>query len=118
MGLDAKVGKYGSDDYISFRLGSYSGYMYWRKAIAKALGFNLDEMQGYCKNGITWTDEPCQSIFNHSDCDGEYTVEQIPDLMKEIDIIKTLNVDDYDQCYKFVRLCAASLELNRPIEFL
>ena len=63
------------------------------------------------------TSEPFQLILNHSDCDDGYLVEQVPELLKELYGIKELNVDDYEQSDKLIRLCKAALLLNKSIEF-
>lgn len=116
MGLDVHVGEYETKGYVSERLGAYSGYARWRIAIANAAGFDLDEMDGF--DGIKpWTTEPFQLILNHSDCDGGYSIEQIPELLQELYDIKILNVDDYEQSDKLIRLCKVALSLNLSIEF-
>jgi len=116
MGLDVHVGDYESKEYVSEHLGAYSGYYRWRKAIAKAKDFDLDDMDGFDGN-VPWTNQPFQLILNHSDCDGEYSMADIPELLDELHDIKQLNVDDYDQTDKLIRLCRAALVLNKPIEF-
>lgn len=120
MGLDAfvKTKEYGGGEYdcISERLGSYGGYAMWRKTIAEAKGFDLDKMEGFGGNE-SWEGKPFQLVLNHSDCDGEYTIDQIPALIEELKEIQKLGVDDYDQSDKFLRLCNAALELKKPIIF-
>ena len=116
MGLDVHVGEYESKEYVSEHLGSYSGYGRWRKEIAKAKGFDLDEMDGFF-GCISWTDQPFQLILNHSDCDGGYSVEQVPELLQELYNIKNLNVDDYEQSDKLIHLCVVSLKNGMPICF-
>ena len=116
MGLNVHVGEYESKEYVSEHLGAYSGYGVWRYKIAKSKGFDLDEMDGF-GGCIPWTNQPLQLILNHSDCDGGYSVKQVPKLLHELDDIKKLNVDDYDQTDKLIRLCKAALMLNKPIEF-
>lgn len=50
MGLDVGVSEYESDEYMSKRLGSYHKYNDWRRNIAYAVGFDLDEMTGFGGN--------------------------------------------------------------------
>ena len=120
MGLNiivkTKIYDDGEYDSVSEHLGAYSGYARWRESIAAASGFTLETMQGYGGTG-TWDDKPFQLILTHSDCDGEYTIDEIPALRQEIDDIRKLNVDDYYQCEKMARLCDAAVEHNSPIEF-
>lgn len=116
MGLDVHVGEYESKEYVGEHLGAYSGFARWRTAIAKAKGFDLDEMDGF-DGTKPWTSEPFQLILNHSDCDGGYSVEQVPELLQELYGINELNVDDYDQSDKLIGLCEVALMLNKPIEF-
>lgn len=116
MGLDIKVGEYESPEYTNEGLGAYSGFMRWRRSIAKAKGFNIDEMDGF-DGCIPWTNQPFQLILNHSDCDGGYSLEQVPELLKELQEIKHLNVDNFNQTDKLIRLCKLALKLKLPIEF-
>ena len=116
MGLDVHVGEYESKEYVSEHLGAYSGFARWRTAIAKAKGFDLDEMDGF-DGTKPWTSEPFQLILNHSDCDGGYSVEQVPELLQELYGINELNVDDYDQSDKLIHLCMVSLKNGMPICF-
>lgn len=116
MGLDVHVGDYESTEYMSEHLGSYTGYNTWRKAIAKAKGFNLDLMVGY-GGEVSWNKLPFQLILNHSDWGDGYTVYQIPELLKELDEIKKLNVDDYDQTNKLIKLCKFALKTKKNIVF-
>ena len=116
MGLNVRVGDYDSLKYICEHLGSYSGYNNWRKKIAMASGFYLNEMTGF-GGVVPWDKEPFQLVLYHSDCDGNYSLNQIPKLLKELKEIKLLNIDDYDQSNKLIRLCKAALETKEPIRF-
>jgi hypothetical protein len=91
MGLDASVGEYETPEYISERLGSYGGYAHWRQKVAEAAGFDLDKMEGF-GGTESWEGKPFPLVLNHSDCDGEYTFEQIPELMTEL--IAKMEVSD------------------------
>ena len=71
-------------------------------------GFYLNEMTGFC-GVVPWDKEPFQLVLYHSDCDGNYSLNQIPKLLKELKEIKLLNIDDYDQSNKLIRLCKAAL---------
>lgn len=116
MGLDVHVEDYDSLEYMSEYLGSYSGYNMWRRSIAKANGFNLDHMDGF-GGEISWEEKPFQLILNHSDFDGGYTLFEIPELLKELNEIKKLNVDDHGQTNKLLKLCEHALKTKNDILF-
>ena len=115
MGLDASV-RDKDNEYVSVGMCSYGGYALWRNSIADAKGIDLDEMEGY-GGDIKWDDKPFPLVFNHSDCDGYYCVEQIEALRKEIELIKSLAIDNCNICEKFLKLCDAATKYNLPIEF-
>ena len=117
MGLDVRVREDEENYIISEHLGSYSGFHFWRKAVAKAAGFDLDNMEGFGGKQESWDGKPFPLILNHSDCDGGYSLEQILEVLREAEAIKKLNVDDYEQSDKFIRLCKVALEHKKPIEF-
>lgn len=70
---------------------SYSGFMEFRKKLAKEIGIDLEAMDGFVANGISWGTvvSPIGALLNHSDCEGalDYNdCEQIyPELLKLID---------------------------------
>jgi len=61
---------------------SYSGFINFRKRIAKACGTDLLEMEGFKENGHPWeypwigTLGDLIPFMNHSDCDGHLTAKQ------------------------------------------
>ena len=116
MGLDVSVGEYETDEYVSEWLGSYHGYNYWRRNIASAAGFDLNEMTGF-GGDIPWHKEPFQLILYHSDCEGWYSVNQLHKLLGEVNEIKRLGIDDYDQSDKFIRLIEHAIKINKPLQF-
>jgi len=99
-------------------LGSYTGYHEWRCAVAHAAGFDLNKMEGYGSISyktasadvlVPWTNEPFQLVLNNRDSECEYTVDMLPSLLKELEKIESLNVDDYEQSTKFIRVCEYAL---------
>ena len=98
-------------------MGSYRGFNYWKIQIAKAKGINLNDLEGF-GGSKSWDGIPYPLILNHSDCDGEYTPEQIPELLEELEEIKLLKVDYYEQTDKLIELCKAPHEQNTPIIFM
>ena len=116
MGLDVGVSEYESDEYMSKRLGSYHRYNDWRRNIASAVGFDLDEMTGFGGN-MPWHKEPFQLILCHSAYDGLYSVNQLHKLQEEVKEIKQLGIDDSNQCDKFIKLIEHAIKVNKPLEF-
>ena len=62
---------------------SYSGFNSFRRRLAKEIGIDLDEMQGFGHlNGKpgwrSWdeVDDPIKPFLMHSDCDGEMSPEE------------------------------------------
>ena len=73
MGLDIGVYRRAYVDEPSVHI-PYSGFMRFRRLLATAEGFNLDEMDGYLDSGgRSWSeiDSPLVPLFNHSDSDGQ-----------------------------------------------
>lgn len=56
---------------------SYSGFDRFRIKLARELSIELEEMEGYKENGISWDgiDDPIVLLLHHSDCDGELSPE-------------------------------------------
>jgi len=59
-----------SDEHAASEVGSYADFNAFRQAVARQLGRS---------------DFPV--LLLHSDCDGEWTVEELPALIKELDVI-------------------------------
>ena len=55
---------------------SYNGFHRFRSKLAEAIGVKLDDMQGF-GGPEPWTsvDDPIVALLDHSDCDGDLTVE-------------------------------------------
>lgn len=123
MGLNVRVGEYNTKEYMCEEMGSYSRYNDWKRRIAKASGFNLDEMVGFddkttdCEGNIPWHKEPFQLILYHYDTDGLYSVNQLHLLLEEVNKIKQLGIDDFDQSDKFIRLITHAIKIKKPLMF-
>jgi hypothetical protein len=69
---------------------SYGGFYNFRVRVAESVGIDLEKMEGYGKpfEGKPWDDNnPLTPFFNHSDCDGEWTLddcEQIAPALRKI----------------------------------
>lgn len=110
---------------------SYSNFHRFRKEVARiSLGIDLDEMQGFGglnkpDGHISWDkfkDHPLHDFLNHSDCDGELTVEQLKRIEPELRKISDLLVDDwFDSKERCVMLCDSMKEAinsNESLEFI
>lgn len=69
--------------------GSYHRFHLWRKELARAVGIELDQMQGY--EGVTpWSilgDDALVVLLDHSDCDGSIAAEdcaRLADRLEEV----------------------------------
>ena len=115
MGLDAVI-KLGEELVHREHMGSYGGYSEWRRKLAKAVGIDLDKMKGF-GGTIPWDDKPMSLILDHSDCDGDYPLKLVPQLLEEAKEAQSLFEDDYDRPGKFIRLCEKAIEHNTSIVF-
>lgn len=94
---------------------AYSGFMRFRKRVAKSVGFDLDSMEGF--GGKTkWSSlkpDPIHALLNHSDCDGHLTVTECKKVAPRLKEILSSWDDDYD---KQMGLELASGMLNAAAE--
>lgn len=88
MGVDISIGDPGSEDYISENLGSYTSFLSWKNDIAEQEG--IDFFKGY--NG------KFKLVMIHQ---GDYKVEELPELLDQLYEIKKLNVKEYDTIISF-----------------
>ena len=113
MGLDLHIKNYYSDNS---KIGSYTGFNLFREGWAKHLGFNLREMVGF-DGEKEWTNEPMQFFFNHSDCDGELSVEECKTLLKQIKKDRK-DLSDFEVQFEvLVEHCKVAIKNNEPITF-
>ena len=89
MGLDLHPARraddplYGDEDYPYWPNGphpqwSYGGFHAFRKRLAEAEAFDLEQMAGFAKAGRSWDDVTTElaPLLSHSDCDGEMTPDE------------------------------------------
>ncbi len=88
MGVDISVGEPGSEHYVREKLGSYTSFLSWKNDIAEQEG--VDFFKGY--NG------KFKLALIHQ---GNYKVEELPELLKQLYEIKKLNVKEYDTIVSF-----------------
>ena len=81
---------------------SYSGFMVFRKRLAKEIGIeNLDSMWGFGGN-VQWDkykDDPIYILLYHSDCDGDMSPEEcgkVAPRLRELVAEWSDNDDDYN----------------------
>lgn len=115
MGLDLRVQGYKTDNT---KIGSYSGFGNFRESWAKHLGFNLKEMDGF-GGEKKWTNEPIQAFFNHSDCEGEISVEDCKEILIQAEKDQPLLTDEQSKYSMpiLINFCKASIKNNKPLEF-
>ena len=108
--------------------GPYSMFGNWRKWLANKCGFNLLDMVGF--GGDTeWTPElmehPLYPLLNHSDCDGELSVDECKSVRLGLDqkiseYNKSKDETDYymiERCIEFRDGCLLAIKQNKSIEF-
>jgi hypothetical protein len=89
--------------------GPYSSFMEWRIWVAKQVGINLLEMEGYSpdrdytnpnrRHGkIKWEtiEDDLKILLNHSDCDGHLTTSQCKKIADRLKTITDAMTDDYN----------------------
>lgn len=119
MGLDISHGAWN---------GAYSSFMRWRIEIAKAAELpDLEIMEGFTNgDGKPWdSSHPLTPLLNHSDCDGEIEVKDLPGIISGLELLlpqfdKELGGHIGNMAYKtqtFIEGCKRALELNEPLEF-
>lgn len=116
MGLDLHIDGYESENS---KIGSYTNFNVFRNKWAKHLGFDLRDMVGF-GGSLKWTYEPLQAFFNHSDCDGELSVEECKVILEQAEKDYPKLKGD-DQCaYSFpilIEFCKEAIARNKNIEF-
>jgi hypothetical protein len=105
---------------------SYSGFHIFRTRVAEAIGIeNLDKMENFEEwdgKSNLWSsvDSPLVHLLNHSDCDGELSVEQcrviIPALVA---VMRSWQEDDRDRIEgeRLVEGMQSAVDNNEPLTF-
>jgi hypothetical protein len=79
---------------------SYGGFQRFRRALAKAEGFDLEYMQGFTSFGGRSWDEittDLKPLLNHSDADGELTPEECAQVYPRLKEILADWDDEFDR---------------------
>jgi len=127
MGLDIYI----KDTEVSFRAGSYSGFMEFRKTLARDCdGIDLELMEGFIVGGKLWSsvDSDLEPLLNHSDCEGEISPNQAVTLLnglrnykrtggKDVSSNADFNAWYWEAIDNWIAACEASIKLGEPIIF-
>ena len=102
---------------------AYSGFDRFRVKLAREIGINLDLMDGFCeKGGISWSKvkDDIVPLLNHSDCDGELTVEECKKIWPRLkELIKDWEEGNRDKrgAYRLIEGMKEAIKMNEPLEF-
>ncbi len=105
--------------------GSYGSFARFRDALARQIGINLDEYEGFGgeKEFIT-VNHDIVPLLNHSDCDGDLDVEDCKKVVNGLNSIlenfnETLEFDPNfkDKIIQFRDGCLDAISNNEIVEF-
>jgi hypothetical protein len=110
---------------VTISHGAYSGscgyFNLWRKEIARHIGMNLFEMDGYKgkESWIKWESHPLCPLLRHSDNSGELSLRDLKMTLAGLEEIK----DKVDYVFKhttedFIDGCKKALEDLKPLTFI
>lgn len=100
---------------------AYSGFANFRRRLAKEIGMDLDAMEGFGGDiKFELFKDDIIPLLDHSDCDGELTVEECKKVAPRLrELVSGWEDDDYDK-QKALSL-AEGMELaasqGQPLEF-
>lgn len=117
--------------------GSYSSFNRFRHELAKRIGIDLQEYNGYSNltaanlydysnlKELENIDHPLMDLFNHSDCDDELTPEQckkiadgMDDVISKSPLPKNAEEEGFiDRCVQFRDGCLLAYSRKENIEF-
>jgi len=80
---------------------AYPEFMQFRSRLAKEIGVEIMEMEGFIENGRRWRSLPPDPIIGllfHSDCDGELSPEECERIAPRLrELVSKWPDDDYDK---------------------
>lgn len=105
--------------------GGYSRFGDWRRWLAKQIGMNLNDMEGFGGDRkFSDFDHPVLPLLNHSDCDGKLTTEECKRVAWGLDEIihkaeQRGSPEQYeiDKAKQFREGCLLAIENGEEIEF-
>ena len=101
---------------------SYSGFGHFRSKLVDTLGYTVPLNTMY-EDGtyIRMKNEPIYPLINHSDCDGNLTVEEMQQILPQLeDIVNRWNDDEYDKTrgLQLIESMKEAIDDNEPLEFM
>lgn len=100
---------------------AYSGFMRFRDKLTETLGYTCSLRTMYDDGTyMRMKNEPIFPLINHSDCDGELSVEEMQQILPQLkDIIERWEDDDYDksQALQLIEGMEYAVASNEPMEF-
>lgn len=107
--------------------GSYSSFGSFRRALAEAVGIDLQEMQGFggTKEWPSTESEPLVYLLNHSDCDGQIAVDALLPLSARLRVVADkLPSPDFpwtpcakESALRFAAGCELAASKKQPVKF-
>lgn len=106
--------------------GPCSAFNDWRRWVAqKALGMDLDKMEGFCDGGFSWSHikHPLVPLLNHSDCDGVLPLAALKEIADSLMELATASEEPPKRhsnewyCLRFADGCQAAIKAGEDIKF-
>ena len=99
---------------------SYSSFNEFREKIAKSIGFDMNEFQGF-GGKRSWNEmkSPIKALINHSDCAGDLTVEEMKPLIPELEkVLLTWEDSWFKTCLaELIESMQLAIKSKQPLEF-
>lgn len=100
---------------------SYIAFRVFRKKLAKEIGIDLDNMKGFGGNiPFENFNDNIIPLLNHSDCDGELTVEECKRVALRLrELVSSWSDEDHDktEAIKLASGMEYAIKKNEPFEF-
>lgn len=102
---------------------SYSGFNRFRNKLAEALGFDVPSDGIYGSDFYMKLEEqPIFPLINHSDCDGNLTVEEMEQTLPQLEKIVDMWADDLGsekgRGTLLIESMKAAIAAGKPLEFI
>lgn len=102
--------------------GSYSSFNRFRVVIARTIGLDLEKMDGFVANGISWegVKDDLKYLLNHSDCDGHIPPGQCKKIAIRLrEIAPLIPTDDWvhERVLQFAKGCEMAHKQKKNLEF-
>lgn len=107
--------------------GPYSSFNRFRFSLAKQIGIDLKEYNGYGTTegkDLSSIDHDLMPLFNHSDCDGELSVAEaemiargLQSVLNDFKAGPEMDFDFKENIIQFRNGCLEAIRLNETIEF-